>query len=112
MIQKAFAVLYNQGLICRAGMKGTKEQATDALVSRAVERKQAGEPVAGMAFFLADDVKDGAYPIHFGAIDTPLGKLGHSTDRVGRSVVKALKQTGCWCEWDGDPQHVILVKEN
>lgn len=112
MIKLAFDILYQQGFICRANVKGTKAEAAQQLASRAIERRRAGEPVAGVAFFLESEVKHGLYPVYFGPIGTSIGPLGMEPERAGRQVVKALRRAGCWADWDGNPDHAVIVKEN
>jgi hypothetical protein len=114
MIKAAFNVLYNQGYICRAAVKGDPKQ---VVVDRAQERRAKGQPVAGAVFCTEADIQkrgpDGSYPLYFGRPHTEkFGKLGKTELEIGCDVVKAIKAAGGWCEWDGDPTHAVVVKEN
>lgn len=108
MIKQAFNILYAHGLICRAAVPGQKQEVAAKIAQRAAERKQAGEPVSGAVFFMASEMKNGTYPLYFG----PIQGHGLPPEHIGAMTVKAIRQTGGWCEWDGDPEHVIVVKEN
>jgi len=117
MIKAAFNILYAQGYIARASFKGDEEQAFLAISARAEERKDKQEPVTGAVFFTHEAVKergaDGSYPIHFGNPKSEkYGKLGHDPLAIGVAVVRALTKAGTYCEWDGDPTHPVIVKEN
>lgn len=115
MLKFAFDILYSQGYICRAALEGG--DADRKLAERAEERRAQGAPVAGAVFTSKADMvnrgADGSYPLHFGRpVTSKFGRLGKTELEIGQDVVAAIKRAGGWCEWDGDPTHVIVVKEN
>jgi len=119
MIKAAFNVLYNKGFICRTAFQGNQEDAVVAIAKRAAERKAKGQPVQGGVFFIASESQmanrgpGGSYPVYFGRPATEkLGALGLPEEAIAQEIVKAIKQCNGWCEWDGDPNHPIIVKEN
>jgi hypothetical protein len=119
MIKLAFNILYGKGFICRSAFQGNQSDAVVAISKRAAERKAKGEPVKGGVFFIAADAQmgnrgpGGSYPVYFGRPQTEkLGAIGLPEPIIGAEVVNAIKQAGGWCEWDGDPTHPVIVKEN
>jgi hypothetical protein len=117
MIKLAFNRLYNQGFICRTAFRGNEVEAAQAITKRALERKSEGAPVNGGVFFTAADVAnrtpDGAYPIHFGRPATDkTGPMGLPEQVIAQKICEAIKASNGWCEWDGNPEHPVIVKDN
>jgi len=115
MIKQAFDTLRQHGLIARPGWE-TKDAGSE-LVNRAAELRAKGACINGAVFFTKEDVAHrtpgGAYPLHFGPVPTPDGRpVGLDAEKIGEVVVKSLLANGVYCEWDGDPTHPVIVKEN
>ena len=116
MIKQAFDSLRTQGFIARPSWTPEGDVST-LLVTRAAELRDKGCLVKGAVFFTREDVTNrsgnGAYPIHFGSVPTPKGKpCGLDSTTAGKTVLKSLQAHGVWCEWSGDPNEPIIVKEN
>jgi hypothetical protein len=110
MIKAAFDVLHNRGFICRTAFPGNAKAAATTILQRAQERFASGHLVSGCVFFALTDIKNGTYPVYFPAV-TREG-LGVSKASIGELVLKTLRYSGVYAEWDGDPKHPIIVKEN
>jgi hypothetical protein len=117
MIKLAFNRLYQQGFICRTAFQGSGKEAAEVITKRALERKSKGEPVNGGVFFTSEDVAnrtpEGAYPVHFGRpASDKTGPMGLPEQVIGQKICEAIKASNGWCEWDGDPTHPVIVKDN
>jgi len=116
MIKRAFNHMRADGLIARPGWTPQGDVAEE-LVNRAAELRAKGARIDGAVFFTKEDVTNraacGAFPLHFGPVPTPEGQAaGLPVDLLGKKIVSYLTKHGVYCEWDGDPGHPIIVKEN
>lgn len=110
MISSAFEVLSNRGFITRKAFPGNANAAASNIFERAQERFAHGQPVRGAVFFSALEVRNGVFPVYFSAV-YPSG-LDLPTAGTGEIILKVLRFSGVFAEWDGDPRHPIIVRTN
>lgn len=110
MISSAFDVLSNRGFITRKAFPGNANAAASNIFERAREKFAHGQPVRGAVFFTALDIQNGTFPVYFSAV-RPSG-LDLPSAETGALVLKVLRYSGVFAEWDGDPKHPIIVRTN
>jgi hypothetical protein len=110
VISSAFDVLSNRGFITRKAFPGNANAAASNIFERAQEKFARGQAVHGAVFFSALEIKNGTFPVYFSAV-YPTG-LDLPTPATGEIVLKVLRFSGVYAEWDGDPKHPIIVRTN
>lgn len=111
----AFKSLRKQGFLARANFLGCQNCAGYDLTIQAEKKIEKGETVNGCVFWHSQDEEnykeDGCWYLAFGDLNsTKYGKIGFTTEEVGKVVIGELKKRDVEFEWDGTPGSRILIK--
>lgn len=113
-LTRAFADMRKKGLVARQNFTCCNSCGNCKIADLAEKRIKRGEKVVGCCFYHAQDNmsrKTGQnFYLSYGEVDIKdMGKVGATTQEVGKIVCKSLESFGIEYEWDGTPYTRIMV---
>jgi hypothetical protein len=109
-MMSAAGLLAEQNFMCCGSCAGYELSTQAATILKEEDRR-----VAGCVFYHGQDAENrnhgNDFYLRYGPLHTTEhGTIGESTEAVGCMVIGALTLAGVEHEWDGDPNHAIVIK--